>query len=179
MRMRSRRCSRILQTRAARWKLRHLRQHERSPWTKHHSTTLPSRLKLFNRRSLAVDGRVVCSQHWAKLTRMSTSLSVMLDCHDIINSVLFQRSSPTPGCRREYKNEKEKRRHVWKTYRNWAMQVQYPCIRGPCDICGKSFTCQDYVVRYRREEYEDQKKKKKEKPHVIGCNIDLRCITSK
>lgn len=58
------------------------------------------------------------------------------------------------------------------------MQVQYLCIRGPCDISGKSFICQDYVVRYRREEYEGQKKEE-EKPHSIACNIDLRCINSK
>lgn len=54
------------------------------------------------------------------------------------------------------------------------MQVQYPCIRGPCDICGKSFTCQDYLFRYRRVEYEGQKKE--ENPHGTACNIDLRCI---
>ncbi|KAL0940193.1 uncharacterized protein CTRU02_202956 [Colletotrichum truncatum] len=64
-------------------------------------------------------------------------------------------------CGLEFKDEKEKRRHVWKHHRRWATETDYPGIGGKCDVCGKSFSRDDYVTRHKKEEHEGQKRKQR------------------
>lgn len=71
------------------------------------------------------------------------------------------RQCPKEDCALEFKDEKEKRRHVWKIHRNWAERTGYPVIRGKCNVCGKEYEREDYVVRHKKEKHGGQKRQRK------------------
>lgn len=76
-----------------------------------------------------------------------------LSLEDMIEHMLHHQRCPNEGCGSKFKDEKEKRRHVWNNHRKWATQNKYPLIGGKCDICGKTYVREDYVSRHKKQKH--------------------------
>ncbi|KAK2022204.1 hypothetical protein LX32DRAFT_205488 [Colletotrichum zoysiae] len=72
---------------------------------------------------------------------------------ELAEHMLSHRRCPKDDCTSSFPEEKEKRRHVWKTHRKWAVSVGYPSIAGVCGTCGEVFARQDYVLRHNRRKH--------------------------
>nr|XP_036584557.1 uncharacterized protein CTRU02_05632 [Colletotrichum truncatum]KAF6794075.1 hypothetical protein CTRU02_05632 [Colletotrichum truncatum] len=84
------------------------------------------------------------------------------DCSYIdpgLDHILQHRKCPKNDCVSSFREEKEKRRHVWKVHRNWATQMQYPRVASECDICGMMLARKDYVLRHKRRKHWNQRQK--------------------